>query len=170
MSNNEPNDTELLQSLLNKIILYRITRNMDKVIKDRNITHAELSGNTGRSGNWFNKIFNGLEDMRLSTFIKAYVAVLKISGNESKHNDVEITSVFDEELFRITSVSLDLSIIDNIDDLLSSDKDLYDFFFGLKVYVEALKGLRDVVTPNETDAYYRVLERVSHDGRNNNGF
>lgn len=163
MSTCETNDNKLLQSLLHKITLYLFTRNFDKALKDRKISHAELSVFTRGSGNWFNRAFNELEDMRVATFINAYVAVSKILESRNKYDPIEISSVFNVELLQTESVSIDLSIIDDID-LLCSEEGLSDFFIGLKVHVEAMKKLRDVVTPQETKAYYKVLERLRNKG------
>lgn len=167
------NDNILLQGLLNKVIRYRLTRNFDKALQDREISHAELSGSTGRKGNWFNRTFNELEDMRTSTLIKSVAAVSKIlnersNSNRRKYNPIEITSVINEELFEIASVSIDLTIID-IEDLLHTDSGLTDFFKKLKVYVDSMKVLNNIVSQEEADAYGRVLERINQKERQSNG-
>jgi hypothetical protein len=164
MSSILPNDNVLLQGLLNKVILYRFTRNFDKILQDRKISHAELSESTGRKGNWFNRTFNELEDMRISTFIKSVAAVTKILNERGQSEPIDITSIINEELIEIATVSIDLTIID-IEDLLSPDSGLTDFFLKLKVYVDSMKALNDIVSQEEADAYARVLERINQKER-----
>jgi len=164
-----PNDNSLLQGLLNKVIRYRLTRNLDKALQDREISHAQLSESTGRKGNWFNRTFNELEDMRASTLIKSVAAISKIlnerrESSRRKYDPIEITSIINEELFEVASVSIDLTIID-IEDLLRDNSDLTKFFLKLKVYVDSMKALNNIVSQEEADAYARVLERINQKER-----
>lgn len=168
MSTILPNDNILLQGLLNKVILYRFTRNLDKILQDHKISHAELSENTGRKGNWFNRTFNELEDMRISTFIKSVAAVSKILNEQRRSNPIDITSIITEELFEIANVSIDLTIVD-IEDLLHPDSGLADFFLKLKVYVDSMKALNNIVSQEEVDAYTRILEKLNQKESKNNG-
>ncbi|WP_044640741.1 hypothetical protein [Risungbinella massiliensis] len=163
MSQILPNDSFLLQELLNKVLLYRLTRNLDKELQNRKISHAELSGSTGRKNNWFNRTFNELEDMRISTFIKSLAAINKIISNTSKFSPVEVQAVIDEEILNIASVIIDLSMND-VRYLLNNDPDLPKFFEDIKFYVDSLRALKNVLSLEESDAYDRVLNRINSEG------
>lgn len=164
MSEIVPNENALLQGLLNKVILYRFTRNLDKELENRKISHAELSGSTGRIGNWFNRTFNELEDMRISTFIKSISAINKIISENDKFKPVEVHSVLDEELFKVASVSIDLSL-NGVEHLLQNDTDVRRFFLEIRFYVDALKALDGKLTEDENDAYERILTRITPEGK-----
>lgn len=160
MSQIVPNDGVLLQGLLNKVLLYRITRNLDKELQDRRISHAELSGSTGRSGNWFNRTFNELEDMRISTFIKSLTAINKIISGNSNFKPVEVQSVLDIQLFKIASVSIDLSM-NGIEHLLNNDPAIPKFFADIKFYVDAIKALNNTISDEELQAYEKILNQLN---------
>lgn len=160
MSEIVPNESVLLQGLLNKVFLYRFTRTLDKELQDRKISHAELSGATGRSGNWFNRTFNELEDMRISTFVKSLSAINKIINGNDKFKPVEVHSVIDDELFKLASVSIDLSM-NGVEHLLKNDPEIRMFFVDIKFYVDALKALKDVLSEEEIQAYDQLLNRIN---------
>ncbi|MFI8712838.1 hypothetical protein [Brevibacillus brevis] len=160
MSEIVPNESAVLQGVLNKILLYRFTRNLDKELQDRKISHAELSGTTGRSGNWFNRTFNELEDMRVSTFVKSLSAINKIISGNDKFKPVEVHSVIDDELFRLASVSIDLSM-NGVEYLLENDPEIRMFFLDIKFYVDALKALNDVLSEEEIQAYEQLMNRLN---------
>jgi len=141
---------DALQSLFTKILSYRITRNIDKELKDKNINHLQLSEASGRFGNWFNRTYNQVEDMRLSTFLRAYVAVSRIPNMDP----LPLDSIFTEEVLKIASLKIDF-YDNNPEDLIKENK-LSLFLLGLKVYVDALEKL-NIVTTEEVDAYDRVL-------------
>jgi hypothetical protein len=122
----KPNDYILLQGMLNKVLLHRFTRNLDKELQDRKISHAKLSGSTGRTGNWFNKTFNELEDMRISTFVKSLSAINNIISGNSNFKPIEMNTVLDTELFKIASVIIDLSI-NETEHLVKNDPDITKF-------------------------------------------
>jgi hypothetical protein len=154
------NEKAILQSLLTKIILYRFTRNFDKILQNQRISHAELSAATGRASNWFNRTYNELEDMRVSTFIKSMAAVNKILSQRGNDNQINpLDSIFDQELLRIASVFLDLSLFEP-QELLDSDESMTAFFIGLKVYVDALKGMDAAVSPEEIAIFEKLLSKV----------
>ncbi|MEH7749238.1 hypothetical protein V7659_30170 [Neobacillus drentensis] len=157
MSTIVPNDNVLLQGLLNKIILYRFSRNLDKELRDRNINHSQISLATGRSGNWFNRSFNELEDMRVSTLIKTIVAASRIISQNNRSNPILISSVIDQEVQEIASFSLELMDI-GIDDMLDPEYGVEHFFLKLKVYVIQMKSH---ISQEEAEAYSRVLERIN---------
>ncbi|GED59947.1 hypothetical protein ABER61_00515 [Brevibacillus formosus] len=163
MSEIVPNESALLQGLLNKVILYRFTRNLDKELEDRKISHAELSGSTGRSGNWFNRTFNELEDMRISTFIKSISAINKIISGNYKFKPVEVHKVLDEEMFKVASVSIDLSM-NGVEYLLQNDADMCKFFLEIRFYVDALKALDGKLSYDEIHAYEQILTRINTEG------
>lgn len=152
------NDNKLLQELLNKIMLYRFTRNIDRELENRKISHAALSRSIGRSGNWFNRSFNELEDMRISTFIKLIVSLPKISSH--KNDFIQINSILDKELFEIASVLIDLKD-NNLEHLLHPDANMTNFFLKIKVYLDSIKK---TVSQEELDAYNRVLRQITQNG------
>lgn len=156
----ELKENVFLQSLLNKVILYRFTRNLDKVLGDRKISHAELSGNTGRSGNWFNRTFNEMEDMRVTTFLKTLSAINKIVDGNDKFRHAEVDAVLDEELFRIASFSIDLSMND-VEHLVQNDADIRKFFLDIRFYVDSLKALDGKLSDDELVAYERILTLIN---------
>ncbi|USG67345.1 hypothetical protein NDK47_08765 [Brevibacillus ruminantium] len=164
MSEIVPNESALLQGLLSKVLLYRFTRNLDKELNERKISHSQLSGSTGRSGNWFNRTFNELEDMRISTFIKSISAINKIISGNEKFKPVEVRAVLDEELFKVASVSIDLSINNDVGHLLQNDPDIRKFFVDIKFYVDALKTLHDVISDEEIQAYEGIMNRIKAEG------
>lgn len=161
MSDIVPNEGVLLQGLLNKVILYRFTRNLDKELAERKISHAQLSGSTGRNSNWFNRSFNELEDMRISTFIKSITVINKIISGNEKFKPVEVCNVLDDELFKAASVSIDLSLNDDVEHLLRNDTDIRNFFVDIRFYVDALEGK---LSGEEKQAYERILVRINEEG------
>lgn len=159
MSNILSNDNSLLQGLLNKIVLYRFTRNLDKELRDREINHSQISLATGRSGNWFNRTFNEIEDMRISTLIKLTAAVSKIIAEKGKYKPIPMTALITEEILEIASVSYDLMDVE-ISEVLNSDPKMIEFFPKLKFYVDSLKTFKKS-SHEETEAFYRVLELIN---------
>jgi hypothetical protein len=158
MSTILPNDKELLQELLNKIMLYRITRNLNNELQTRNIKHYKISEATGRSGNWFNRTFNDLEDMRLTTFIKLVASVPKVVTENNTKEPVPVTSIMTEEVMEIASLLLDLNDIE-ISDLLDPDAGKREFFKELKPYVDLLENANKA-SKEETEAYNRALQLI----------
>lgn len=159
------NDSNLLQNLLNKIIRYRFTRNIDRELENRKISHAELSRSCGRNENWYNRSFNNLEDMKITTLVKLVAAVTKISDQKAKHEPFNINSVLDEELVVIASVLIDLKE-NNLKEILHPDANMMEFFLKIKVYVNSMKNL---VTQEESDAYFRILEQITKKEIKKNG-
>ncbi|EKN69288.1 hypothetical protein BABA_10511 [Neobacillus bataviensis LMG 21833] len=159
-----PDDKELLQGVLHKIILYRVTRNINNELVSRKIKHYQLSEATGRSGNWFNRTFNNLEDMRVSTLIKLIAGVTKIVNVQNKDNPISITSIIDDEIMEIASVLLDLNDVE-IEDLLSPDSGMTDFFINLKFYVDSLETT-DGISPEESDVYGRIISLTKRSDKN----
>ncbi|ODG91518.1 hypothetical protein BED47_07655 [Gottfriedia luciferensis] len=162
MPNILPNDNELLQGVLHKVILYRVTRNLNNELVSRKIKHYQLSEATGRSGNWFNRTFNNLEDMRVSTLIKSIAAVSKIS-KQNKDNPILITSILNNEIMEIASVLLDLNDVE-IKDLLSPDSGMTDFFKNLKFYVDSLETTNDI-SVEESDVCGRIFNLINEGER-----
>ncbi|PEJ58839.1 hypothetical protein CN692_07635 [Bacillus sp. AFS002410] len=158
MSNFMPEDKELLQGVLHKIILYRVTRNINNELVSRKIKHYQLSEATGRIGNWFNRTFNNLEDMRVSTLIKLISAVSKIHSDQNRDNPLLITSIIDNEIMEIASVLLDLNDVE-IEDLLSPDSGITEFIINLKFYVDSLES-NDDISPKESDVYDRIFNLI----------
>jgi len=158
MGNNHSVDN-LLLSLLKKILLYRLTRNIDKELQNRKISHAKLSAISGRGGNWFNRAFNELEDMRVTTFIRTITAInKKTSGRDN--NPVDVNHILDEELFKISSVFIDLAT-NGAEYLLNNDPEIRQFFRDIKFYVDALKALDSVLSAEELQSYEQILNRIS---------
>lgn len=153
--------SKTFQGLIDKIIVYRFTRNLDRELRSRRIAHSELSEATGRSKNWFNKTFNRPEDMRVSTFLKLFVAISEIAHRKQGPQEKSLTlqALFDEDLLRLTSLTLDLRT-DDIEELAQLDPTLVDFLVGLRVYIEALKGVQKKVTSEEIDAFEHVLKNL----------
>lgn len=164
MTHNVLDENTLLQNLLNKVILYRFSRNLDKELQIRRISHAELSGSTGRSGNWFNRTFNELEDMRISTFIKSISAINKIISKKENVKPVEIEVILDKELLKIASVSIDLSM-NSIEHLLQNDKEITRFFLEeIRYYVDALRAHNCKLSDDEFSAYEQILKKINSEG------
>jgi DNA-binding transcriptional regulator YhcF (GntR family) len=153
------NEKAVLQKLLQKILIYRLTRNIDKELEDRKISHLELSENTGRNSNWFNRTYNELEDMKTSTFIKVITAINKIISDNDNFKPVEVNSVLNEEILKMASVSIDLAM-NEVDYLLKNDHDFCEFFVGMHFYVDALKALKNVLTEEELNVYEQLLNRI----------
>jgi transcriptional regulator with XRE-family HTH domain len=158
---NQTETSQALRLLFNKIILYRFTRNLDRELKSRKITHSELSEATGRAKNWFNRVFNELEDIRISTFIRLYAAMSKLAEEKRHFQATPLTfdTLFDEDVLRLASLSLDLRT-DDIEELIKIDTTLADFIMGLRFYVEILKGMRNVVSVQETEAFENLARRI----------
>lgn len=165
MSGIAANESAVLQGLLNKVFLYRFTRNLDKELVSRKISHATLSGSTGRSGNWFNRTFNELEDMRISTFVKSISAInhiIREHGND-RYTPVEVHTVLDEELFKIATISIDLSMND-IEYLLVNEPEIREFLVGIKVYVDVLNTMNGKLSQDEIRLYEKTLSQLSSEG------
>jgi hypothetical protein len=158
MSTILPNDKELLQELLNKIMLYRITRNLNNEMRTRKIRHYQISEATGRNGNWFNRTFNDLEDMRLTTFIKLIASVPKIATENNTKDPVPVTLILTEEVMEIASLLLDLNDVE-ISDLLDPDAGKRKLFKELKPYVDLLENANKA-SKEETEAYNRALQLI----------
>ncbi|MFS0777661.1 hypothetical protein ABC255_16880 [Neobacillus sp. 3P2-tot-E-2] len=155
-----PNENEILQKLLLKILTYRITRNLDKELESRKITHLELSRNTGGNTNWFNRRFNELKDIKLSTFVKIIVAINKIISENSKFEPVEVNSVLTPEVLLMASVSIDLAIND-IDYLLANDEDFKKFFLSMQFYVNNIKALNNVIAQEEIAVFEKIMIQIN---------
>ncbi|SDW88159.1 hypothetical protein SAMN04489725_11854 [Alicyclobacillus hesperidum] len=74
-------------------------------------------------------------------------------------NPPAIEALFDGDLFRLSALALDLRT-DDIETLADLDPTLVDFFVGLRVYVEALKGVQKKATDEEIHAFEYVLETL----------
>ncbi|MEQ6378240.1 hypothetical protein RZN22_17130 [Bacillaceae bacterium S4-13-58] len=160
---NQPNQSEkeLLIKLLHKVLLYRITRNIDKELNVRKISHSEISGSTGRNSNWFNRSFNELEDMKITTFVKILAAVNKNvdATTNSNFQPVSIESVLDKETLRIASYTIDVSIND-LDYLITNSTNFREFLIEIRFYVVSLKALNNVLSSDELDAYEVIFKRI----------
>lgn len=157
-----PNNNEALQALLHKVLLYRFTRNLDKELEDRKISHSLISGSTGRNPRWFNRSFNKLEDMKISTFIKFISTVNQIICGNSNFKPVEVNVVLNAEIFRIASVIVDLSMND-VEHLIRNDTEVCQFFIDINVYVHSLKSLNNVLSDEELEVYEQILCLINHE-------
>ncbi|NYE57177.1 hypothetical protein [Carboxydothermus ferrireducens] len=147
-----------LKKFLEKVLLYRFTRNIDKILAANNISHEKLSIYTGRKDNWFNRTFNKLEDMKITSFILLISAISTILNemgiSEKKINDqIKLDSIIDSEMLNIAKVLIELRQ-DELEQLLEYNNDLISFFESLKFY---FKSINDNLTPNEIDAYNYIL-------------
>lgn len=51
-------------------MLYRLMMNIDRLAKDANLKHKEISEQTGRPGNWVNRVYNNSSDITMSSLSK----------------------------------------------------------------------------------------------------
>jgi hypothetical protein len=158
--NEDNTDKQLLQCLLQKVMLFRLTRNLDAELSDRRISHRAVSEGTGRKSNWFNRTFNKVEDLHSSSLIKLLANINKLSSTTERYESVDMGKVFNESLLQIASVSIDLGN-NSISHLIEHDSDFCEFFNGLQFYVDSLKRLNNVVSQEELDAYERIKSQIT---------
>ncbi|WIM41140.1 hypothetical protein PO903_09810 [Paenibacillus sp. PK4536] len=155
-------DKELLESLMKKILIYRFTRNIDKILHDNKISHHEISMNSGRNNNWFNRTFNDLEDMRISSFLKMLSAMNKLSGNtKNQLKPFNLEDILGNDVLDISSILNDLNS-DDLDHLLQHDKELAESLNNLKFYFDTIQGFDSIVSKEEIDAYDRIIKIINH--------
>lgn len=140
-------------------------------MKTGEIKHSNLSERAGRVRNAFNKTFNQVEDLRLSSFIRYWVTFLNLANelNEMgsvKYDVPDFNNLVDQEIQNIVGLLSELSLYqDNLGDLvqlLNSKEDksvfLRELFNGLKVHVESMKA-KKVITEEEYRIFIQLITR-----------
>lgn len=154
-------EQQALKRLLRKLMIHRLTRNLDRAMRANKISHTELSEAVGRTKNWFNRVFNELEDIRVSTFLRVYVALLKLVETRpySTKELIKFEDIFDGDVLRLAALSNDLQT-DNIQALLKVDSELVEFLLGLRGYVENVRSLRRLLEEDEIHSFLNVLKHI----------
>lgn len=94
----------VIRKMIKKALMYQLLTNLDTKLKSKDIqlTHKQLSRDTGRNPSWFNSSFNQLEDIQISTFSRILAAVnerLKTS------NKKEIDAVFLHDILTLKVIN-----------------------------------------------------------------
>lgn len=145
---------ETVQKLLQKILVWKFMGNMTRALKQRNLTHTELSKASGRVSSAFNKTINQVEDLRLSSFLRYWVVISELTADDGLHEKIVFEELIDEEIRRMIAVLSDLSYEDQPSHLLISER---EFFIGLRVHVEGLKK-KHALGPEESETYELIAE------------
>jgi hypothetical protein len=152
--------TEFLKKLFKKGFTFKFTRKLNNALKDRNITHQNLSLDTGRDRAWFNRNYKNLEDMKLSTFVKVMVAVNRYTEGNKELPRLELSKVLDQELHYMASVIIDLSI-NGADYMLKSDKEFRNFITeNMPSYVGLLLS-EEAITQEDFEFFEYLVSQIT---------
>lgn len=138
--------------------MYQLMANLDAKIKGKDIqlTHRDLSIETGRAEAWFNNSFNNLEDLRISSFLR----ILAVANERYKTNtEAEIDGDFLNNIF----TSKVLETANGINSLaIENEAHLVDFIQSEDKLFQDLIGYWGILNSKGklTDTEVRVLKDI----------
>lgn len=94
----------VIRKMIKKALMYQLLTNLDAKLKSKDIqlTHKQLSSDTGRNPSWFNSSFNQLEDIQISTFSRILAAVNERLKTSSKK---EVDAVFLHDILTLKVIN-----------------------------------------------------------------
>lgn len=98
-------NVSVIRKMIKKVLIYQLLTNLDAKLKskDLQLTHKQLSHDTGRHPSWFNSSFNELEDIQISTFFRILAA-----ANErlKARTEKEIDAVFLHDILTLDAIHM----------------------------------------------------------------
>ena len=139
-----------VKSLLRKALIYRIMVKVDELVVEANLTHKEISEQTGREGNWVNRIYNDSSDMTVSSLAK----ILSVINQKVCLEDIGLNRVFNTEVLKVAKVMSQVADenTDSISSFILSEKLIFSDLMG------GLGALRE--RNKLTAAEKEVLEKI----------
>jgi hypothetical protein len=109
-------------------MLYRLMSNINKLTMDANLKHKEISEQTGRAGNWVNRVYNNNSDITMSSFSK----ILSAISRKVDMDQYKLTVVFDHKILEIANVMSSLADEDtnSVSAFIISERDLFSDLMG----------------------------------------
>ncbi|UZJ78609.1 hypothetical protein [Fictibacillus sp. KU28468] len=118
----------LLQKLLRKAMIYQLMIKINKLIKEANLTHKEISEQTGRSGNWVNRVYNNSSDITMSSLSK----IISVISEKIELDKYNLNALFDQKTLKIASTMSSLADENSISAtaFILSEKELFSDLMG----------------------------------------
>jgi hypothetical protein len=152
------NDKYFLQKLIQKIIVWKFSSNLDKELSKYDISHANISRQAGRVQTAFNKTIRQVEDIRISSFIRYWISIQDLIKVSTRYKNINISfeSLIDEEIVKLSHFASELSD-EEIDYIANLDAAL---LIGLKVHIQRMRLIKNVLKDEEIQIYEKVLSNM----------
>lgn len=126
----------IIQKMVKKAVIYQLMTNFDLKLKAKEIqlTHRDLSIETGRAEAWYNNSFNNIEDLRVSSFLR----ILAVANERYKENtETEIDGAFLHAIFT-SKLLLTASAINHL--AIENDTHLLNYIQSEEMLFQDLVG------------------------------
>lgn len=129
-------NVSIIQKMIKKAVIYQLMTNFDVKLKTQEIqlTHRDLSIETGRAEAWFNNSYNNIEDLRISSFLRI-LAVANESYKERTGTEIDgafLHAIFTSKVLETASAINGLAIENDayLLDFIQSEEKLFQNLVG----------------------------------------
>jgi hypothetical protein len=139
--------------LIHRLAVSKFLENLNVCLNKHGIRHSTLSQEAGRTVGSFNKTYNRVEDLSLSSFLRYWRSLQRLLEGVPTADMPHFEKLFDYEIQKMMDAAIELSTFE-VEDVVTRERTL---FKGMVALVERLKRNRVI---KEQDPEWLAFELV----------
>ncbi len=156
-----------LKKIIKDYLIDNVYRNINLLIGEYGISNAEISKHIGWDPAGYNQKYNRSNDLRITTFIKIYAAIMEIVSAKEKEygyealrlSEIRLSELLTEDEINLGFLFNHISAIAEGKVSFLGDKKLMDTYTGLRLYV--MKGRKNKkFNEREIDVYIKFYKKI----------